>query len=226
MRTTTESIRSRARGRCILLGAVLALAGCAASPPKSAPPLAAASARDRSGTALQGRPALPDLRQMVLPGVSGLLRGGRRGIVVRRVLPRPADRQWRDLRHARADRGASDAAAAERGAGDQPRQRPQPRAAGQRPRAVRQEPADRPVAGRGARARLRGSRVWPRCTSSIWASPSSTRSRSGRARRASTPRSPAIWPRPGGWCASPAPPGAARAGAGCARVARATARRR
>ena len=47
-------------------------------------------------------------------------------------------------------------AAAEPGAGDQSRQRPEPRAPGQRPRPLRQQPSDRSVPGGGARARLRG----------------------------------------------------------------------
>ena len=48
-----------------------------------------------------------------------------------------------------------DAAAAEPRAGHQSRQRPQPRLARQRSRALRRRPADRPVASRGPRARLR-----------------------------------------------------------------------
>ena len=91
-----------------------------------------------------------------------LRRAGRR-ILVRPGFPRRAHVDRRDLRHERDDRRASDAAAADLGARDEPREWPERRRAPQRPRPLRAR-----TASSTCRARRPSSSTW-----------------SGRARRAS-----------------------------------------
>ena len=71
-----------------------------------------------------------------------------RGLLVRRGFSWPQDRQRRSLRHERADGGASDVALAIVRLRYQPQQRPHRARPDQRPRSLRQRPADRPIARR------------------------------------------------------------------------------
>ncbi len=111
-------------------------------------------------------------RYVVLPTRRGLRRAGR-CVVVRPGFPRRAHVDRRNLRHARDDRRASDAAAADLGARDEPRERQERRRAPERPRPVR-------AAAASSTCRARRPRR------STWSGPARRASKS-RASRPATP---------------------------------------
>ena len=83
------------------------------------------------------RQAVQGSRQGLLPQGRQELQKGRTGLLVRRCVSWPADRQRRNLRYDASDGGASDNAAAELCPGDEHRKRKLGHRARQRPRALR-----------------------------------------------------------------------------------------